>query len=165
MSVESQLRDTQRAFDSVAADYDGPKGNNALIQRMRETVWRRLTTACPPGARLLDLGCGTGIDAIELARRSYAVMATDWSPQMVERTRERAAGAGLSDRVTAAHLGLQELDRLRNPDGGPGGEQFDGIYSNFGPLNCAPDLAAVARACAALLRPGGRLVFSVIGRI
>jgi len=164
-AVETHLLDTQRAFDSVAADYDGPKGNNALIQRMRETVWQALTEACPPGARLLDLGCGTGIDAIELARRGYSVLATDWSPQMVERTRDRAAGAGLSDRVTTAHIGLQELDRLWNPDGEQGGEQFDGIYSNFGPLNCAPDLAAVARSCAALLRPGGKLVFSVIGRI
>jgi 2-polyprenyl-3-methyl-5-hydroxy-6-metoxy-1,4-benzoquinol methylase len=156
--AETQLLDTQRAFDSVAADYDGPKGNNALIQRMRETVWRTLTNACPPGARLLDLGCGTGIDAIELARRGYTVMATDWSPQMVERTRARAADAGLSDQVTVAHIGLQQLELLE-------GEQFDGIYSNFGPLNCAPDLAAVARACAALLRPDGTLVFSVIGRI
>src|SRR6476660_5487797 len=95
--VDSQLLDTQRAFDSVAADYDGPKGNNALIQRMRETTWRMLTKACPPGARLLDLGCGTGIDAIELARRGYSVVATDWSPQMIERTRQRAAGAALSD--------------------------------------------------------------------
>src|SRR5215212_5220453 len=129
--VEGQLLDTQRAFDSVAADYDGPKGNNALIQRMRETVWRTLTDTCSPGARLLDLGCGTGIDALELARRGYVVRATDWSPQMVERTRMRAADAGLSERVTTTHLGLQELDRLRNPEEGKGGEQFDGIYSNF----------------------------------
>src|SRR3954452_21257278 len=91
--VDTQLLDTQRAFDSVAADYDGPKGNNALIQRMRETVWQTLTEACSPGARLLDLGCGTGIDALELARRGYSVLATDWSPQMVERTRARAADA------------------------------------------------------------------------
>src|SRR5215212_940281 len=109
--VETQLLDTQRAFDSVAADYDGPKGNNALIQRMRETVWRALMEACPPGARLLDLGCGTGIDAIELARRGYAVLATDWSPQMVERTRARAADAGLSNSVATMHIGVQELDQ------------------------------------------------------
>ncbi len=35
----ARLLDTQRAFDSVAADYDGPRGNNALIQRMRQTLW------------------------------------------------------------------------------------------------------------------------------
>jgi hypothetical protein len=32
------LLETQRAFNSVAADYDGPRGNNKLIQRMRTTL-------------------------------------------------------------------------------------------------------------------------------
>jgi len=154
---EAQLLDTQRAFDSVAADYDGPRGNNELIQRMRTTLWDAVHSEVQPGARLLDLGCGTGIDALEFARRGFRVVATDWSPLMVERTRARAAGAAMQSRVTVAHLGVQQLDRL---DG-----EFDGIYSNFGPLNCAPDLAAVAAECARLLRPGGSMVCSVMGRI
>ncbi|TAM61554.1 MAG: class I SAM-dependent methyltransferase [Rhodanobacter sp.] len=154
---DAQLLETQRAFDSVAADYDGPRGNNELIQRMRITLWDTVHSGVPAGARLLDLGCGTGIDAVEFAQRGFHVVATDWSARMVERTRARAASAGLQSRVTAAHLGVQQLDRL---DG-----EFDGIYSNFGPLNCAPDLRAVAVECARLLRPGGRLVCTVIGRI
>lgn len=154
---DAQLLETQHAFDSVAADYDGPRGNNELIQRMRVTLWDTVHSQLPAGARLLDLGCGTGIDALEFARRGFRVVATDWSPQMVERARSRAEAAGLQSRITARHLGVQQLDRL---DG-----EFDGIYSNFGPLNCAPDLAAVANECARLLRPGGRLVFSVMGRI
>jgi len=154
---EAQLLDTQRAFDSVAADYDGPRGNNELIQRMRVTLWDTVHSTLPTGARLLDLGCGTGIDALEFARRGFHVVATDWSPQMVERTRARVAAAALGSRVTAAHLGIQQLAQLQG--------EFDGIYSNFGPLNCAPDLHAVADECARLLRPGGRLVFSVMGRI
>jgi len=153
-----RLLDTQRAFDSVAADYDGPRGNNVLIQRMRDTVWRTLEGNFAPGARLLDLGCGTGLDAVHLAQQGYAVVATDWSPRMVERAHARAAAAHLSDQVSVAHLGLHELDRLQ-------AGLFDGMYSNFGPLNCAPDLVAVSRACAARLKPGGKLVFSVIGRI
>ncbi|MFZ0869356.1 MAG: class I SAM-dependent methyltransferase [Rhodanobacter sp.] len=154
---EAQLLETQRAFDSVAADYDGPRGNNELIQRMRITLWDTVHSTLPAGARLLDLGCGTGIDALEFARRGFHVVATDWSPQMVERTRARAAAAALGSRVTATHLGVQQLAQLEG--------EFDGIYSNFGPLNCAPDLGAVAAECARLLRPGGRLVFSVMGRI
>jgi 2-polyprenyl-3-methyl-5-hydroxy-6-metoxy-1,4-benzoquinol methylase len=153
---EARLLETQRAFDSVAADYDGPRGNNELIQRMRTTLWDTVHSAVPPGARLLDLGCGTGIDALEFARRGFHVVATDWSPLMVERTRARAAAAAMQSRVSVAHLGIQQIDRL--------GGRFDGIYSNFGPLNCAPDLAAVAAECARLLRPGGSLVFSVLGR-
>ena len=153
----SQLLETQRAFDSVAADYDGPRGNNALIQRMRTTLWDTVATELPVGSRLVDLGCGTGLDAGEFASRGYSVLATDWSPAMVARTRERAARQGLEERLTAAHVGIQQLERLEG--------EFDGMYSNFGPLNCAPDLPAVAAECARLLRSDGCLVFSVIGRI
>ncbi|MCF5956314.1 class I SAM-dependent methyltransferase, partial [Xanthomonas perforans] len=152
-----QLLETQRAFDSVAPDYDGPRGNNALIQRMRTTLWDTVASELPVGSRLIDLGCGTGLDAGEFARRGYSVLATDWSPAMVERTRQRAATHSLQERLTTAHVGIQQLDRLEG--------SFDGMYSNFGPLNCAPDLPAVAAQCARLLRPDGCLVFSVIGRI
>lgn len=154
---ETQLLDTQRAFDSVAADYDGPRGNNELIQRMRLTLWNTVRELVPAGSRLLDLGCGTGIDAAEFARRGHHVVATDWSPQMIERTRARADEAGLASRVQARHVGVHQLEQLD--------DRFDAIYSNFGPLNCAPDLRAVAAECERLLRPGGMLVFSVIGRI
>jgi len=151
------LLETQRAFDSVAADYDGPRGNNELIQRMRSTLWDTVAAQLPVGARLIDLGCGTGLDAHEFAQRGYRVLATDWSPQMVERTRQRAQDPALHGRLSVAHVGIQQLDRI---DG-----EFDGMYSNFGPLNCAPDLPAVAAECARLLRRDGRLVFSVIGRL
>ena len=154
---EAQLLDTQRAFDSVAQDYDGPRGNNELIQRMRATLWDTVCREVPRGGQLLDVGCGTGLDVIEFARRGYQVVATDWAPAMVGRTRSRAAVTGLESSVVATHLGVQQLDQLQ--------DEFDGIYSNFGPLNCAPDLHAVADQCARLLKPGGKLVFSVSGRI
>lgn len=153
----ARLLDTQRAFDSVAADYDGPRGNNALIQRMRQTLWDTVVGELGTGSRLLDIGCGTGIDAAEFARRGYEVTATDWSPSMVARTLSRADDPALEGRLHARHLGVQELNRL---DG-----SFDGIYSNFGPLNCAPDLDDLANQCARLLRPGGVMVFSVMGRL
>lgn len=156
-SHEAQLLDTQRAFDSVAADYDGPRGNNELIQRMRRTLWDTVRKEVAPGSDLLDLGCGTGIDALEFAQRGHRVVATDWSPRMVERTRERAAAAGLERRLQAMHVGVHQLDRLDS--------RFDAAYSDFGPLNCVPDLDAVAGECARLLRPRGKLIFSVIGRI
>jgi ubiquinone/menaquinone biosynthesis C-methylase UbiE len=72
-----QLRDTQQAFDSVAADYDGPRGNNALIQDMRAEMWRCLDSAFAPGSRLIDLGCGTGLDAVRMAQQGHHVTATD----------------------------------------------------------------------------------------
>lgn len=152
-----QLQDTQRAFDSVATDYDGPRGNNALVQRMRRTFREVVRRELPPGSRLLDLGCGTGIDACRFAQLGYPVLATDWSPRMVARTGARLAGASLPVRAAVVHLGIHQLAALDGP--------FDGIYSNFGPMNCVPDLDTAAEDCARLLVPGGALVFSVMGRI
>src|SRR4051794_32725474 len=140
------LLETQRAFDSVAADYDGPTGNNALIQWMRQRLWETVDATVPQGGRLLDLGCGTGLDAAHFAGEGYRVVATDWSPLMVERTRGRAQAEGLQERLTVRQVGSHQLDQLD-------GEQFDGIYSDLGPLNCVPDLGAVAREGARLLAP------------
>ncbi len=48
-----------------------------------------------PGASILDVGCGTGRHAIELARRGYAVTGLDLSSEMLARARAAAAAAGV----------------------------------------------------------------------
>ena len=153
------LIETQLAFDSVAADYDGPSGNNALIQLVRAQTVAAVWQYAPAGGRLLDLGCGTGLDAADLAQRGYRVLATDWAPEMVRRTAQRAAAAGLTARLEARQVGIQELARLDLP------AAFDAAYSDLGPLNCVPELDTAAAALAGLLRPGGWLIASVIGRV
>src|SRR5450755_2838559 len=75
ISTLPQLRDTQDAFDSVAADYDGPRGNNDLIQEMRREMWRWLDATFSPGSRLVDLGCGTGLDAVRMAQLGHHITA------------------------------------------------------------------------------------------
>jgi ubiquinone/menaquinone biosynthesis C-methylase UbiE len=154
---DRMLADTQLAFDSVAGVYDGPRGNNALIQRMREQSWHLIGRHVPVGSRLLDIGCGTGTDALHFATLGYSVLATDWSPQMVARSAERAAAQGLAHRLQAKQVGGQELHQL--------GGEFDGAYSNFGPLNCVPDLSGLSRECARLLAPRGCMVFTIMGRV
>jgi SAM-dependent methyltransferase len=155
-----QLSDTREAFDSVAADYDGPRGNNEVIQDMRRELWRWIALTFAPQSQLLDLGCGTGLDAVHLAGLGFYVTATDWSPRMVERTQERAQIASVAQRVRAVAIGAHELQRLAARE-----SFFDGAYSDLGALNCVPDLAGVARECARLLKSRGIMVFTVIGRV
>src|ERR1035438_3275371 len=155
---EPQLRDTQDAFDIVAADYDGPRGNNDQIQDMRREMWQSLDAMFSTSSRLIDLGCGTGLDAVRMAKLGHLVTAADWSPLMVQRTSNRAEREHVGDRVRSIALGAHELQRL------DGAGQYDGAYSNLGPLNCVPDLGDVSRECARLVKSGGALVFTVIGR-
>jgi SAM-dependent methyltransferase len=152
------LRETQRAFDGVATGYDRSNEANRTLRDMRERTWHALQTFIPPASHVLDLGCGPGCDDEHLARRGHRVTAIDWSPAMVEEARRRIRDRRLAGRVEVRHLGIQELDRLAPA-------LFDAACSNFGPLNCVPDLESAARLIAARLRPGGVLVASVIGRV
>jgi SAM-dependent methyltransferase len=158
--VTRSLADTQRAFDGVAGGYDRSNAGNPILCAMRTRVQSTLTASVPAGAHLLDLGCGPGTDAAELATRGYRVTAIDWSPAMVEEARRRVRDAGVDDRVDVHHVGIHEIDRLERA-----GTPFDAAYSNFGPLNCVVDLHAAARSIADRLKPGGLLVASVIGRV
>lgn len=152
------LLDTQRAFDGVAAGYDRSNTGNRLLCAMRVRVHDTIAEHVPAGARLLDLGCGPGADAVDLAMRGYHVTAIDWSPAMAGEARRRVRDAGVP--VDVQHVGIHELDRLE-----PVGASFDAAYSNFGPLNCVTDICDAARKITARLTPGGLLIASVIGRV
>jgi SAM-dependent methyltransferase len=139
------------AFDRVAARYEQGFGRNPVGRVFRYVVQERLLRAFPKGARVLDLGCGTGEDASFLVARGRRVVGVDASPRMIEQARERAAGqAGLRFEVAC----IEDLGVL--------GGGFDGAYSNFGALNCA-DLKAVGRELARALRPKAPLLLSVMG--
>jgi len=152
-----QLKAAQSAFDRVASIYDGPFGNNSLIQRMRSKVWKDILNKTPAGANILDLGCGTGIDAVYLAGLGYRVWAVDGSENMVKKTVKRAARHGLSKQVTVMHAGFHELSGIFN-------DRFDAIYSNFGALNCVSNIHTFVEDCAGLLQDDGLLITNVMGK-
>ena len=145
-------------FDALAARYDASFTDTELGRRYRNAVWRRFAACFPPGGRVLELNCGTGADAVELARRGVSVLATDIAPAMVERTAAKAAAAGLADRVTTRVLDVADLGQLVGEE-----PNFDGALSNFGGLNCVADLAAVAGDLAAVLRPGAKALVCLMG--
>ena len=60
---------------------------------------------------VLDLGCGTGSMTLELARRGYDMTGVDYSAEMLDRARERAADAGLDP--STINIGEKELSGLR----------------------------------------------------
>ena len=157
---------TNRAFDALAADYDAAFTDRVLGRWLRSMVWQHMADAFEPGQHVLELGCGTGEDAVWLAQRGVSVTATDAATRMLEMTRKKVDAAGVRDRVSVAQLDIEVLQRGRLTDAGNHpvlDTVFDGALSNFGPLNCVADRPALASNLARLVRPGGRLVLVLMG--
>ena len=91
-----------------------------------------------PGEAILDLGCGNGALAAELAEMGCKVVGVDSSKKMIAAACERGIDARLID---GEHLHL--------------GEEFDGVMSNAA-LHWMPDQYAVVRGVWKALKPGGR---------
>ena len=134
-------------FDGLAASYnalwsDAPRGRN-----QRVCVWREIDELFQTGDQVLDLGCGTGDDALYLAKSGIDVFGIDASPKMVEIARLRG--------VRAEQLAIEDLDRLSGP--------FSGALSNFGALNCVRALRPVAEQLARLI--DGPVAVCLMGRL
>lgn len=147
----------------MAAGYDAGFSATALGVLLRQAIWRRLDARFGAGDRLLEIGCGTGEDALHLASRGARVLATDASPAMLAIVRRKAARAGLDARVATRRLAIEELGAARWHEAGEIGPPFDGAWSSFGALNCVTDLRAAGRALAALLPSGAPLLLCVMG--
>lgn len=154
-----------RAFSRAAELFDADEALNPLAQWTRQRSLATLDAAFGPGARLIELGCGTGIEAIHLAERGTSIVATDAAPGMIAALQTKLApegpAANLAPQIRPLLLPAHRVGELLD-EYGPGA--FDGAYSSMGALNCEPDLAPVAAGLARLVRPGGWLVFSILNR-
>jgi SAM-dependent methyltransferase len=151
----------RRAFDRLAASYDA-LAEGEIFRLLRARTHDACAKTFQAGCRVLEIGCGTGIDTVFLAGRGVCVLACDPSERMVSCTTRRVAHAGVDARVNVMACGLADLGPyLDAVDDEPG---FDGVLSNFGALNCVARLDALGALVARHVRPGGTVMLGLMGR-
>jgi cyclopropane fatty-acyl-phospholipid synthase-like methyltransferase len=143
-------------FDSLAADYEG---NCFTKNTATEVDFLVNELGLMPGHTILDVGCGTGRHAIELARRGYAVTGVDVSAGMLGEAKRRAATAGVQVMWIEADATAFTLP-----------EAFDAAVclceGAFGLLGSTDDPIgqplAILRNVAAALKPRAKCLFTVL---
>ena len=144
-------------FDAVAARYDEAFTASKIGQAQRASVWRELERTFRLGDRVLEIGCGTAVDACFLAERGVRVIACDSSAQMIAVAARRIQERQLQKLVQPLLLRAENIAALPAP------AKFDGAFSNFGALNCVEDLRQLAQDLAQLLRPGATALLCWMG--
>jgi SAM-dependent methyltransferase len=154
--ARSGLASAAQAFDAIAGEFDARFTPWRSVEAQRRAVRRALAEAFPPGARLIEIGAGTGDDALWLTAQGREVLMTDASPAMVAVASAKGGGR-IRSRVAAAER-FDELAEYLCEE-----PPFDGAYSVFAALNCVTDLRPFAEALSRLLRPGAPMLLVLFG--
>jgi ubiquinone/menaquinone biosynthesis C-methylase UbiE len=151
----------QANFDPIAADYDSDFTNSTIGIMQRNRVWLNLksTLKSTQLKTVLEINCGTGVDAFWLADHGFSTMATDISPEMI-----RIAKLKVNEKDEhSPHFevaGFHDLEHLVK------GRKFDLLFSNFAGLNCIPEeeLILLNQKFANLLNPNGLMIMILLGK-
>ena len=142
-------------FGALASRWWDPQGPQRPLHELNPARLGYVRDRLPlAGARVLDVGCGAGLLSEALAREGAAVTALDLAPELIDVAKLHLLESGLK-----VDYRLQSVEALAAEAPGT----FDAITC-MEMLEHVPDPAAIVRACATLLKPGGQLFLSTLNR-
>ena len=146
------------AFDSAAEEYDFTIGNNYINTWIRKRSIRELQRLARPDDILVEIGCGTGAEAIEVSRMVSKIIATDISEEMMRLLRTKIRAKGLTEKIVPFLARASEMMRIA---GILDGEKPRIVYSFNGALNCEPKLDQFAEELHSILQADGYFVCTI----
>ena len=150
--------DARRAFSAQAPHFDSYEKANVILHWMRRQVYKHVEEFLSPGDSIFELNAGTGIDAVYFAKKGHSVFAIDNAEGMLNELEKKVQSYQLQEKIRFALCSFTELQDL--PE-----NRFDHIFSNFGGLNCIPDLRLVTDQLPRFLKPGAMVTFVIMPSI
>jgi amino acid adenylation domain-containing protein len=151
-AIVSRTRDIWNELGPWWDERIGEDGNPESRDLLLPAVDRLL--AAKPGERILDVGCGNGWYARRLARAGARVVGFDFSEVLIDRARARTEALGLD-------ISFQVIDATRDSLTDLGERSFDAAICLMTLMDMA-DVEPLFGGLSRVLKPGGRLVFSII---
>ncbi|UPT69313.1 MAG: methyltransferase domain-containing protein [Flavobacterium sp. JAD_PAG50586_2] len=116
----------EASFDKAAINYDATFTNSEIGKLLRNLVYEQFLKQLNSVHKILEINCGTGEDAIWLAKQNFNIIATDISPKMIAEAKNKAIFDNLNFEVADINSIATAYPK----------DNFDLIFSNFGGLNC-----------------------------
>ena len=152
--AEVEWASVSTAFSKQSAHFDDDDFANPVLRQWREQVYKHVDAFIKPESFILELNSGTGIDALRFASKGHRIHATDLSAGMIGTLKKKISQADLYNRISVQQVSFEKLQDVNG--------NFDFVFSNFGGLNCSPDLKVVVKELPRLLAPGAYVTLVIM---
>lgn len=156
----NKISSVEKGFSKIAHKYEQLDKTSELVNWMRSRVRTNISSNLNKDDTILEINCGSGIDAVFFAKKNHTIHATDIAEGMIEHVKSKIKSENLGEKLTCEVLSVQKLHQLEN-------QRFDHIFSNFGGLNCVTesDLKMVFNSFEKLLKPNGKITLVIMPKI
>ncbi|MFA5795191.1 MAG: methyltransferase domain-containing protein [Candidatus Brocadiia bacterium] len=142
-------------YDRVAHSYDDSY-KSPYWEFYQAVTWYNLKRNLPRSlpARILDIGGGTGIWALKLAKSGYNITLADLSQKMLDVAQRKAEQTNLANKITFAKADICEMSAF-------GDNTFDMAIAQGDPISCAQEPLKAVREIHRVLKPKAVCIASV----
>jgi ubiquinone/menaquinone biosynthesis C-methylase UbiE len=151
-------RSIQDAFDSASEEYDYTISHNYINSWIRKRSINELHRITMTADVLLEIGCGTGSEAIQISKQVRRIVATDISEKMLDLLKRKVKAKRLDHKVLAVRVKASEISTIKDllPEG-----SVRVVYSFNGALNCEPDIHKVPGELSKIMQEDGYFLCSI----
>jgi ubiquinone/menaquinone biosynthesis C-methylase UbiE len=149
-----------KGFSKISLEYESLDKTSSLIRWMRNRVRSHFENYLSSNNSILEINCGSGIDAVYFAKMGHNVHAIDLAHGMIDLVTSKINNENLASKLSCEVLSYEDLDKLSH-------KKYSHIFSNFGGLNCSSleELENVFKLFNTILNPNGIITLVIMPKL